>query len=206
MIPEKFTFNNCSWGKIGEGGEKRVYVHPENPNLVVAVFKKTVYSGECYLTLNQRRAATESIAYLNGILRFFYPDNVAKIFLSALTINNIPFYIQQRVFGRYPDQSRWQDRLRSGAMYGRLFDLCGWVDDYDTNSLIQDDGQEVFIDFNFTNTMNFEAINIWQKAQNLPIEERLTLLGYLNVLLRNKDIYMSEEPISRQVRQKHGGE
>lgn len=69
---EKWIENIRNQDKIGEGAQKRIFVHPDDPRKIVAVFHK-----------NQPVYKTKERFYVNKILNLLYPDNIPDIHLAA---------------------------------------------------------------------------------------------------------------------------
>ncbi len=186
-------------------GETGLY-SSRKPRLVIGVFKRNAYAKYNFCTPIQLKASTESIFLKNALLNVFFPDSVAKIHCAKLTGNNIPYYIQERIYGRHPNHNISVDSKRSWKMYS-AFSLIGvHYDGAETNSIVQGNGREKMIDFHLHDIELVDFSLAWEYIGNLSEADRQTALLLLEGLQCLKQAYDLEKPKSDVIRQKYGYE
>ncbi len=203
-------FNPENMQSLGEGGEKKVYIHPEDEEKVVAFFREGPKSSETAASMKGR-------FYLTKILHLLIPDSVPDIHLATRNDDEAVLVSERKHLGdEYSKFSRLNDlNLQNTLPSNELYKLSNAESEH-AYTLDQDamdslysklDELGVLIDFSTPNLGNDSDNNLiyvdnsfrpWRYSQ----KENLYGEKSINKFYSPKNIRKQAEKLSEQDRDK----
>lgn len=180
--------------KIGSGAQKRIYVHPDDPKKIVAVFHDRPVPGqEKYQSVDNLKIRF----YVNKILNLLYPDNVPNIHLAA---SEPPVLIIDRIMGKEINEMNPKHQFYKILIQRRLRKIGILADRNSFNFMADQDGKVFYID-DFVGNFGWNRERLLKKINKLHPEEKRRAFSYLNrieVLENQSRISKKEESSNKK--------
>lgn len=150
--------------KVGSGAQKRIYIHPDNPQKIVGVF----HADQSIYSVKER-------FYINKILNLLYPDNIPDIHLAA---SQPSVLVIDRIMGKEINPWNLKHQLLKILIRRRLQKIGILIDDNSCNFMADQDGKVFYID-GFIGNFRWNKEKLLKKIDKLHSEEKRRALSYL---------------------------
>jgi hypothetical protein len=173
---EKWIENIKKQEEIGSGAEKRVFVHPDDPQKIVAVFR----GNESVYKIKER-------FYINKILSLLYPNNIPDIHLAA---SQPAVLVIDHIIGKKINSWNLKHLFQKIIIEWRLKKVGIHIDDNSCNFMADQKNGKVFYIDGFIGDFRWDKERLLKSINKLNPQKRQKALNYLN---RLEVIYHQEE-------------
>lgn len=151
--------------KIEGGAQKRVFIHPDDPQKIVAIF----YTDRSVYSIKER-------FYVNKILNLLYPDNIPNIHLAA---SKPAVLVIDHVKGKEIKPWNLKHQFHKTVIERRLRKIGILIDSNYFNFMVNQDGSVFYID-DFIGNFNWNKEKLLKAVNRIDSAKRRSALNYLN--------------------------